>query len=416
MNYIGKFISNFRDFYNEINAATLTGAIDVIVVEQPDGTYTCSPFHVRFGKLGVLRSREKVVDIEINGEPLDIHMKLGDSGEAFFVEEVSSSELGEDEEIPPHLACSPIPDDDYMPHFHSSSHNEGAQIRVLTDEEYAVLRGKGEDSSQLYTRKSSLEGSEAKEESKSQQPIVITAGNSVPKTFVAETVSNDDTKSEKVRRISIVATDFRPISLIVEDDNAGEESSSCQEQNSSQGLSRKDSSGKENSGANEDLLKPNSCGKRKRRKRSLMKKKGGQRKNGVGSNSQPDQNDLIDDLSNPHEDSTSTQESGHNISCQDTTEDEAGKVLKSCYTQKTGYEESSAKNSIDTEGELARIQHASTEADFHFFSDTEATPGFLELISIKRHNTGRPEATDDGDKLRNCNIEEKGYEIMLSCP
>lgn len=63
MNYIGKFISNFRDFYNEINAATLTGAIDVIVVEQDDGSFTCSPFHVRFGKLGVLRSREKVVSI-----------------------------------------------------------------------------------------------------------------------------------------------------------------------------------------------------------------------------------------------------------------------------------------------------------------------------------------------------------------
>ena len=61
MNYIGKFISNFRVFYNEINAATLTGAIDVIVVEQPDGSFTCSPFHVRFGKLGVLRSREKIV-------------------------------------------------------------------------------------------------------------------------------------------------------------------------------------------------------------------------------------------------------------------------------------------------------------------------------------------------------------------
>lgn len=61
MNYLGKFIDNFRYVYKEINAATLTGAIDVIVVEQPDGTYTCSPFHVRFGKIGVLRSREKIV-------------------------------------------------------------------------------------------------------------------------------------------------------------------------------------------------------------------------------------------------------------------------------------------------------------------------------------------------------------------
>jgi phosphatidate phosphatase LPIN len=61
MNYIGKFISNFREFYNEINSATLTGAIDVIVIEQEDGTYLCSPFHVRFGKIGVLRSKEKIV-------------------------------------------------------------------------------------------------------------------------------------------------------------------------------------------------------------------------------------------------------------------------------------------------------------------------------------------------------------------
>lgn len=37
-------------------------------------------------------------------------MKLGESGEAFFVEEVSADELGEDI-IPPHLACSPIPRD-----------------------------------------------------------------------------------------------------------------------------------------------------------------------------------------------------------------------------------------------------------------------------------------------------------------
>lgn len=30
---------------------------------------------------------------------------------------------------------------------------------------------------------------------------------------------------------------------------------------------------------------------------------------------------------------------------------------------------------LDTDNELAMIQHSSTETDFHFFSDTEATPG-----------------------------------------
>ncbi|KAJ9601773.1 hypothetical protein L9F63_000065, partial [Diploptera punctata] len=28
--------------------------------------------------------------------------------------------------------------------------------------------------------------------------------------------------------------------------------------------------------------------------------------------------------------------------------------------------------------------------------------------------SGRPEATDDGDKLRSCSLEEKGYETCLS--
>ena len=51
----------FQDFYSEINAATLTGAIDVIVVEHEDGSLNSSPFHVRFGKMGVLKSREKIV-------------------------------------------------------------------------------------------------------------------------------------------------------------------------------------------------------------------------------------------------------------------------------------------------------------------------------------------------------------------
>lgn len=33
------------------------------------------------------------MDIEINGEPVDLHMKLGDSGEAFFVQELESDEV-----------------------------------------------------------------------------------------------------------------------------------------------------------------------------------------------------------------------------------------------------------------------------------------------------------------------------------
>lgn len=120
MNIVGQLAETVfvtvKELYRGLNPATLTGGIDVIVVQQPDGSFQCSPFHVRFGKLGVLRSKEKIVsssaadlsellswslmelmsfqvDIEINGEPVDLHMKLGDNGEAFFVEENQNMEV-----------------------------------------------------------------------------------------------------------------------------------------------------------------------------------------------------------------------------------------------------------------------------------------------------------------------------------
>lgn len=46
------------------------------------------------------------VDIEVNGEPVDIHMKLGESGEAFFVEECDEDDL---EQLPANMATSPLP-------------------------------------------------------------------------------------------------------------------------------------------------------------------------------------------------------------------------------------------------------------------------------------------------------------------
>ncbi|XP_019606720.2 phosphatidate phosphatase LPIN1 isoform X3 [Rhinolophus sinicus] len=108
MNYVGQLAGQVfvtvKELYKGLNPATLSGCIDIIVVRQPNGSLQCSPFHVRFGKMGVLRSREKVVDIEINGESVDLHMKLGDNGEAFFVQEADNDQ----EVIPMHLATSPI--------------------------------------------------------------------------------------------------------------------------------------------------------------------------------------------------------------------------------------------------------------------------------------------------------------------
>lgn len=93
MQFVGKVVSTVSEFYKEINPATLSGAIDIVVVERKNGELACSPFHVRFGKLKLLRPQEKVVEVLVNGNPTDLHMKVGDAGEAFFVIETEVGEI-----------------------------------------------------------------------------------------------------------------------------------------------------------------------------------------------------------------------------------------------------------------------------------------------------------------------------------
>ncbi|WFD30707.1 phosphatidate phosphatase [Malassezia sp. CBS 17886] len=127
MQYVGRFVSSvYNTITPNINPSTLNGAIDVIVVERevakevevahPGGTTTtevqrttelaASPFHVRFGKLSVLRPGERKVTLHLNDsrEPLPFAMKVGENGEAFFVMEIDSST----DEVPEALVTSPI--------------------------------------------------------------------------------------------------------------------------------------------------------------------------------------------------------------------------------------------------------------------------------------------------------------------
>ncbi|KAK5264826.1 lipin Ned1, partial [Exophiala xenobiotica] len=101
MQYVRSLGSGVSKTWNSINPATLSGAIDVIVVEQEDGTLACSPFHVRFGKFSLLRPSDKKVEFKVNGSKQNYAMKLGDGGEAFFVFETSS-------DIPEGLQTSPL--------------------------------------------------------------------------------------------------------------------------------------------------------------------------------------------------------------------------------------------------------------------------------------------------------------------
>ncbi|SBS83227.1 HAD superfamily protein, putative [Plasmodium ovale curtisi] len=124
-------VSNALDF----NHATLSGCIDIVCIESEietslknDGKvnviYKSTPFHVRFGKTKLLRSKEKVVSILVNGKSTNLHMKLGSAGEAYFVEK-TYDDVEEDLETSPLSSPRHYYDDLYLDqHIDSCSIND----------------------------------------------------------------------------------------------------------------------------------------------------------------------------------------------------------------------------------------------------------------------------------------------------
>ncbi|XP_019156349.1 PREDICTED: phosphatidate phosphatase PAH2-like [Ipomoea nil] len=78
------------------------GAVDIIVVRQQDDSFKSSPWYVRFGKFqGVLKAKEKVVKICVNGVEMDFHMCLENDGQACFLTEVDVEDGEESPSSPP---------------------------------------------------------------------------------------------------------------------------------------------------------------------------------------------------------------------------------------------------------------------------------------------------------------------------
>lgn len=139
MNYVERVFDGVHYVFN-LNAATLSGAIDIIVVEQEDGTLKSTPFHVRFGKLQLLSSTEKTVTIQVNEEETDLKMKLGSAGEAFFVEETDQSDISPSQLTSPQVT-SPIQSPPQSPSpIRSKMHSEELKAETLTSALEEVIK------------------------------------------------------------------------------------------------------------------------------------------------------------------------------------------------------------------------------------------------------------------------------------
>ncbi|KAL5042804.1 hypothetical protein BDW71DRAFT_189164 [Aspergillus fruticulosus] len=141
MQYVRSISGSVSKTWNSINPATLSGAIDVIVIEQEDGTLACSPFHVRFGKFSLLRPYEKKVEFKVNGVKQNYAMKLGEGGEAFFVFPTT-------DEIPESMQTSPLISPMASPKMRSEE-----TLSTLQEPEYLDLdQSKGANHPPLISR------------------------------------------------------------------------------------------------------------------------------------------------------------------------------------------------------------------------------------------------------------------------
>ncbi|MES1910683.1 MAG: hypothetical protein MHM6MM_003230 [Cercozoa sp. M6MM] len=120
----------------EFNQATLSGAIDVVVLQDAQGNPVCStPFHVQFGKLLLLRSSQRKVHLEVNGKELDVSMRLNRRGRAMF-------------EVPPEEALSPFATDlelgtamDTNKENDAKNDEAALEADVLKDTETETMKG-----------------------------------------------------------------------------------------------------------------------------------------------------------------------------------------------------------------------------------------------------------------------------------
>lgn len=100
MNALGKKLSSYISKGEMNSVSTIPfggGAVDIVVVEQPDGSFKSSPWNVKFGKFhGILWCQDKIVKITVNGIEVGFHMYLSSAGKAYFKSEIDDDGEGEE--------------------------------------------------------------------------------------------------------------------------------------------------------------------------------------------------------------------------------------------------------------------------------------------------------------------------------
>lgn len=69
------------------NKSVLSGAMDMLVVKQPNNSFKTTPLRVRFSQFQILKAKEKIVQLTVNGVLIDIPLRLSEHGEVYTMHE-----------------------------------------------------------------------------------------------------------------------------------------------------------------------------------------------------------------------------------------------------------------------------------------------------------------------------------------
>ena len=88
-----KGVANFfSDVGHALNPSksTFSGAMDIVVIQSPEGFLNSTPFYVKFGKFKSIGTREGLIEVKINHNPTGVLMKLTNCGKAIFCRDQGS--------------------------------------------------------------------------------------------------------------------------------------------------------------------------------------------------------------------------------------------------------------------------------------------------------------------------------------
>lgn len=193
------------------------GAVDIIVVQQEDGTFKCTPWYVKFGKFqGVLKRREKIVTVSVNGKEAGFHMYLDHKGEAYFLKE---DDFDEEETIILSPPSAPSSGDEITATTSEGGSGSGRRIGFKDEEDTVGIKIDGENRAAGDAADRSSQGiasSQKKEEFLIEQQSSITSnenelsGSSGSKSSFSSGVKNGKIVSKSPsRKRSIFSLVFR---------------------------------------------------------------------------------------------------------------------------------------------------------------------------------------------------------------